>query len=342
VRRKLAEMLKLGLALSLALLPYVSIYLTYKKGGRGSSDYEMVYYILDNFFPTNLLNIPGAVQTLIESASQYGLLWYALAGLAVTFLLFRAERGRLTQLLTWMAGISFVTILIPYIEITIERSLRIIPLQTELMRGMRYLVPFLFIFWFYPLAQLTSQARRAWLTRSVFAIGTLSALAWLILNPPYPIAEIPIVVRCWSTGQVICPVDTDYTDALSYIRDETPQKAQFVVFLTNRWSGIEVRYLGLRPMIYAFKDRGQLAFTNLQALQKWFYYEQRENAIFSRNISPTLEIKEARMIDFALDARANYMLTDYPFPAELLKKNGLSVVYQNKTFTILQIYAMQK
>ncbi len=341
LRRKLLEMLKLGSILALALLPYISIYLTYHKGGKGNSDYDLVYFILTNYFPYDLLNIPAAVKTLFDVTSQFGLLWYGLIGLALTFLLFRSERSRLAQMLTWMAGISFVSILVPFVEQIIERSLRIIPLQTELMRGMRYLVPFLFIFWYYPLAQLTNRAARIGLTRAVFAIGTVLTLSWLILNPPFPFVETPNVLRCWSTGQIICPTGTDYADALTHIRTDTPEKAQFVVFLTNRWSGIEVRYLGLRPMAYAYKDRGQLAFTNLEALQTWFYFLQRENAIFSRNISPTLDVQQKRMIDFARDAEANYMLTNFPFSPEVCQQLDVSILYKNATFTILNIYKMR-
>jgi hypothetical protein len=210
------------------------------------------------------------------------------------------------------------------------------------MRGMRYLVPFLFIFWFYPLAELTRRAARTGLTRIVFAVGTLLTLSWLILNPPYPVAEIPNVVQCWSQGRLICPDQIDYADTLTFIRNNTPENAKFVVFLTNRWSGIEVRYLGLRPMAYAYKDRGQLAFTNLEALRIWYYYLQRENAIYNRNNSPTLEIQQKRMIDFAWDAEANYLLTDFPFPADALTRLEITPVYQNGTFSILKIYNMRQ
>jgi len=341
MRRKLGEMIKLGLVLALALVPYITIYLTYKKGGQGSGDYDMVYYILTNYFPYDLLNIPGALITLFTATSQYGLLWYGLAGLFLTFILFRSERGRLGQMLTWMAGISFVTLLVPFVEQSIERSLRIIPIQTELMRGHRYLVPFLFIFWFYPLAQLTLRAQRKILTGTVFAVGTLSVVLWLGFNPPDPFIQARTSLDCLAQGRIICPTQTGYADALSYIREETPQNAQFVVFLTNRWSGIEVRYLGLRPMAYAYKDRGQLTFTNLEALKTWFYFLQRENQIYSRKISPTLDIAEERMLDFAKDAEANYMLTDFTFPPEVLKKMGVSIVYQNQGYSILQIYRMR-
>jgi hypothetical protein len=338
LRRKLLEMLKLGLILALALLPYVSIYLTYKKGGSAGSDYDLVYSILTHYFPENLLNIPSALETYFTITSQNGLLWFGLAGLALTFLLFRSERSRLEQMLTWAAGIIVITILIPFVEQNIERTLRIIPLQTELMRGIRYLLPFLFIFWFYPLAQLTARASRPWLARAALIVGTLSALTWLGLNPPGPVVEIPKVVTCWSQGRVICPNNMDYADAFTFIREDTRPNSLFVAFLTNRWSAIEIRYLGLRPMAYAFKDRGQLAFTNLEALKTWNYFADRENAIYSRSISPTLEIKETRMLDFARDARAKYMLTDFVFPPELLKKFGITVAYQNKTYSILDIF----
>lgn len=339
--RKLGEMFKLGLVLSLALLPYVSIYLTYHQGGQSAQDYDLVYGILLNYFPTDLLNIPGAVGTLLKSTSQFGLLWFGLLGLALTALLFKPERSRLGQLLTWVAGIAFVTILVPWVEQGIERTFRMIPLQTEVMRGMRYLVPFLFIFWFYPLAQLTQRAVRPGLTRAVFAVGTLLTLSWLLLNPPYPIQAIPPVVSCWAEGKILCPGQTDYADALSHVRTDTPEGAAFVVFLTNRWSGIEVRYLGLRPMVYAYKDRGQLAFTNLEALRLWNYYLERENAIFSRNNSPTLELKQERMLDFALDAEANYLLTDFPLPADVETRYDMTIIYQNGTFTILEVYKMR-
>ena len=340
--RKLLEMFKLGSILVLALLPYVSIYLTYHQGGQRGSDYDLVYKILLNYFPYSLLDIPGAVETLLQVTSQFGLLWFGLAGLALTAVLFKTERSRLVQMLTWMAGISFVTIFVPWVEQGIERTFRIIPLQTELMRGMRYLVPFLFIFWFYPLAQLTQRTARKGLTRAVFAVGTLLTLSWLLLNPPLPFQAIPPVVSCWAEGKMLCPEQTDYAEALNHVRSDTPEKATFVVFLTNRWSGIEVRYLGLRPMAYAYKDRGQLAFTNLEALRTWDYYLERENAIYSRNNSPTLEIQQQRILDFARDAEANYLLTDFPLPADIETRFNTTIVYQNATFSILEIYKVRQ
>ena len=98
-RRKIQEMFKLGCTLALALLPYISIYLAYHKSGSSQSNYDLVYHVLTEYFPSNILNIPGAINTLLENTAQFGLLWYGLVGLIVTGLLFRSERPRLKQML---------------------------------------------------------------------------------------------------------------------------------------------------------------------------------------------------------------------------------------------------
>lgn len=340
-RRKIWEMFKLGISLVIGLLPYVSIYLKYHESGNSQSNYDLAYYVLIEYFPANLLDIPAALSTFFANTAEFGLLWYGLAGLVLTFLLFRSERPRLKQMLVWIAGMAIISILIPWAENTIERILRLIPLQTELMRGMRYLVPFLFVFWFYPFAELTRRSLRPGLTRAVFVVGTLLTLGWLIMNPPAPFTSVSYVFKCWQSGQFLCPINTDHSDALTYIREETPEGAKFAVFLTNRWSGIEVRYLGLRPMVYAYKDRGQLLYTNVEALEEWYSYQQRENEIFSPQKTPTVEEKRVLLVQFARAAGADYILTSFPFPPEVQLELNVKAVYQNSTYSILKMEAAQ-
>ena len=337
-RRRILAMLKLASILTIALLPFISIYLTYHEGGSSEGNYDLVHHILPEYFPINMLNMPGAVSTFFHSTSQFGLLWYGVVGLILTFFLFRSERPRLKQMFVWIASIVLISVVVPWVEIAIESRLRIIPLQTELMRGMRYLILFLFVFWFYPLAELTRRSTRVGLTRAVFALGTLSTLGWLIANPPEPFRHAFYVFNCWPTGRLICPRNTDHSDMMTHIREETPVSSKFVVFFTDRWSGIEVRYLGLRPMVYTFKDRGLLVYTNVEALEEWFSFQQREDRIFSRMKTPTLEEKQVLIVQFARDAGAEYVLTNFPFPPEVQLQLGISVVHQNSSYSLLKIY----
>jgi hypothetical protein len=335
--QKIREMFKLGITLTLALLPYISIYLSHHQSGGGNSNYDLVYYVLSEYFPANIINIPAAVATLITRASSIGLLWYGLIGLAFSFILFHNERPRLKQLSVWVMGIVFISILVPWVETTIEQTFRLIPLQTELMRGMRYLIPFLIIFWFYPLSQITKRSINTKLTNTIFIVGTITTFLYLYQNTPYPYRAIPSVINCWNSGKIICPTITDHVEALTYIRENTPENSTFAVFLTNRWSGIEVRYLALRPMVYAYKDKGQLLFTNLDALQQWAEYQGLEGEIFHQRASPNLEDKLQKMVEFAHTTQADYILTNFAFSEEMQELLNVTAVYQNDTFFVLRI-----
>ena len=89
-------------------------------------------------------------------------------------------------------------------------------------------------------------------------------------------------------------------------------------------------------MVYAFKDRGQLLFTNLKALEQWYSYEKREEEIFSPKKSPTVDQKRAGIVEFAREAQADYILTDFPFPTSVQQQLGVHAVYQNSTYSVLK------
>lgn len=334
---KILEMIKLGLFLVLGLLPYIFIYLTYHQSGSEKGNYDLIYLVLTKYFPANIMDIPAAVKTLLTVTSQLGLLQFAVIGLVLTFLLFPNERAYLKQLLYWATAIIIISILIPWIETEFERTFRLIPLQTELMRGMRYLILFIFIFGFYPFALLTQKLANLNLKRLIYIIGTVLVYISLSLHPPEPFLNSGMVFDCWKTGQFICPRNTEHAEALTYIRENTPVHSTFAVFLTNRWSGIEVRYLGLRPMVYAYKDKGQLLFTNISAMDQWYGYFKLEDKIFSTWQSPTPEDQLTGIVNFAHHSNADYILTDFSVFPHLLSKLGVKVVFQNAVYSVLEI-----
>jgi hypothetical protein len=334
--RKLLELAKLGLVLALALLPYVLIYFHYHQSGS-NSNYDLVYYVISEYFPTNILNMRGALIQLYAAVAQNGLLWVGLFGMLVTFFIFHTVWPYIRQMLYWVAGIIIITILVPWGEQVIEHSLRMVPLQTEIMRGMRYLVLFVFIFAFLPFAELTRRLHSRVIKYMVLLIGSAATIGWLLVNPPYPLSALPVTIQCFAKEKIICPYDLEYADVLKQIQVQTPLRSKFVVFLQNRWSGIEVRYLSLRPMAYAYKDKGQLAFTNIPALEQWLEFQKKEDMIFKDRFSPTLEQKFERIDRFARNAGADYVLTNFPFTSEDQNRVGLRIIYQNQEYSILKI-----
>jgi hypothetical protein len=86
-------------------------------------------------------------------------------------------------------------------------------------------------------------------------------------------------------------------------------------------------------MVYAYKDRDCCYQSDV--LNSGIPIRS-ENDIFSRRKSPTLEEKCTRIMEFARDAGADYILTDFECSLELQLQLNVSAAYQNSTYSILK------
>lgn len=329
------QMVKLGLVFAAALIPYLIIYLSYHQGGSSASDYNLLYIVLTEYFPDNIYDMPAALAAFFAMISVNGLLWFALAGLLFSFFLLPAERKNLSQIVFWMLGLLLVSILLPWLEQIIEKQFRIIPLQTELVRGIRYFVPLMLILWIFPLAGLAQRLKNRWFVRGLMAVGVVSAVFWIAVNPLQPAGELQNEVTCLASGKLICPVRQELAQTLAAIRTVTPEKATFAVMRQDWNNGTELRYLSLRPLVYAFKDKGFLVYSNHAVLQRWYELFQLEREIYRKS---TRAGDQRRMaVDFAHETGADYLLTDFPFTQDELFSFHLDLTYQNGNFMVLKL-----
>jgi hypothetical protein len=335
-KKRFWQLIKLGLVFSVALLPYLSIYLTsYQGGTRAAGDYNLLYTVLTEYFPDNIYDMPAALTAFWGAISLHGLIWFALLGLLLTFFLLPAERQNLSQVLFWGLGLLLATILLPWLEQIIEKRFRIIPLQTDLVRGIRYFVPLMLILWVFPLASLAQRLKNRWLVRGLKTLGLASAVFWVAVNPLQPVGELQSELACLASGKLICPVRQEFAQTLAAIKTLTPEKATFAVMREDWNNGTDVRYLSLRPLVYAFKDKGFLTYSNHTVLQRWYELFQLEREIYRKSTKP---VDQRRMaVEFARETQADYLLTDFPYtPAEVSQFN-LNIVYQNGTFMVLKL-----
>ena len=335
LKRRLWQLIKLGLAFSAALLPYLLIYLSYHQGGSGGSDYNLLYTIITEYFPDNIYDLPAALATFLSMLSGNGLLWFGLAGLVLTFLCLPAERDNLAQLVFWMLGLFLVAILLPGFEQGIEKQFRIIPLQTELVRGIRYFVPLLLMLWLLPLAALAERLKNRWLGRGFMALGLLSAVFWMAVNPLQPLNELQNAAACLGQGKLICPLRQELAQTLAAVKTLTPENSTFAIMRQNWSNGTEIRYLSLRPLVYAFKDKGFLVYSNHAVLQRWYDYFLLEREIYRK---ATQADDQRRMaVEFARQTRADYLLTDFPYTPAELSDWHLTLTYQNGNYMVLKL-----
>lgn len=333
--KRLWQMIKLGLVFSAALVPYLIIYLSYHQGGSSATDYNLLYTIITEYFPDNIYDMPAALAAFFAMISVSGLVWFALAGLALWFVFLPTERKNLAQIVFWMLGLLLVAILLPWLEQIIEKQFRIVPLQTELVRGIRYFVPLMLILWIFPLAGLAGRLKNRWLVRGLRALGVTCAVFWLAVNPLQPVNELQNAAACLASGRIICPIRQELAQTLEAVKTVTPENAKFAVMRQNWSNGTELRYLSLRPLVYAFKDKGFLVYSNHTVLQRWYELFLLEKEIY-RN-STKADDQRRMAVDFAREAKADYLLTDFPYTQDELLFFRLDVTYQNGNFMVLKL-----
>ena len=112
------------------------------------------------------------------------LLPVALAGLVATWLLKKSDRTMLKVVLLWMAGLFTTSVLIPFAEQLIEQHFHILPIETELVRCIRYFVPLLLLFWIWPLAEWMPRLTNPQARRASVAVGIMLFGFWGATNRP--------------------------------------------------------------------------------------------------------------------------------------------------------------
>lgn len=331
--RKFGVMVGLGLISALVALPFVLNYLSHHVQGQ-SPNYEMVYYIIDNFFPKNLINVPAAMLDFLKRVRY--LLPLSLAGLALTWFLRRSRRRDITLILAWCLGLLLMAVLIPWIEHEIERTLRMVPLETELTRAIRYFIPFMYLFLLWPLVEIFPRLKIPAARRLAPAFGGVIVVVFAILIPPYP-HLFSRDLACFSQGKLICAGETNQDQAMNAIRSQVYPGAKIFTSSALESSGnygMSIRYQGLHPVVFSYKDRGLLVYSNDKALTNWNeIYTQMSKLKKTRN----LDRKFKNMLSLAQQLDAEYMLLDFPVSEIVLAKSGFEIVYSNPTFTLLNL-----
>ena len=92
----------------------------------------------------------------------------------------------------------------------------------------------------------------------------------------------------------------------------------------------------LHPLVYAYKDRSQMVYSNHQALTRWYeIYQTVDDIERSERDDPQLRFE--RHLAMAQDLRASYMITDFDFALTAQDLGQVSVIYENSRFKILEI-----
>jgi hypothetical protein len=333
--KRLGFMFANGLIIALVAAPFILNYTGHHVQGQSLS-YELVYYIVDTFFPPNLINIPAAVGEFLLLTLVSGLLPLSIVAFFLLRILKRDDGDGLRLILGWMAGLALMSVIFPWIEHTIERYLRMVPYETELARGLRYFVPLMLLFCLWTLSELQRHWKNPARARSVALLGACLVGLWVITNLPDP-QLFQKAAACLAKGQLVCSSLTDMDQALVAIKEMVPPGSP--IFSSSSMFGddtysLGVRYNAERPLVFSYKDRGLLTYSNAQALNQWHeIYKQME--YFKSN--PRRALKIQTIMDLRKQYSFDYLLLDFAPGPNNLKLMGGQDIYHNKTYYLVKL-----
>lgn len=346
-RKKALVMVGLGALMGVALTPYAIKYLGGSLGQHKPLSYDLFVLVIERYFPANIMNIPAAFNRFVHVNWVSGLLPVSLLLLVVLLILPWRDRAKIRLALLWLVGILFVSLVVPWVEHGIERAYRIVPIETELVRGLRYVVFFMLLFTVWSLAEIDHRlVQGVWnriapgptairFAAPVLALGL--AVGWLFAADTQNVVPRHLAA-CLSTGKIVCvSYDDDDLVIQAVARQTPPGEAIFTAFTNQgRMSyGLPIRYLALRSLVFTYKDRGQLVTAHSPALEEWYTRLQEMGKINTPDLSA--EEKLDRYLVLARQWKADYMVIDFKVRKEYPQSLGLKRIYENETYEVFQV-----
>lgn len=343
-KRRLLVMLALGLVFLLALAPFAWNYFSYRSQDQ-AADYETVMTVLRTYWPENLLNVPAALESFLLNAVRSLLLPLALVGFVAASRIGNPTRKDANRaespthvrvVLLWLAGLFIASVLLPFAERLIEARFHLLPLETELLRGIRYFVPLLLLFWLWPLAEWTSRpisgrARAALMALGIVLVGFWGATNRLALGDMFDAAT------CLARGRLVCAEARPLDELLTGLQVQT-RPGESVLFFNQEEAHtsqtITVRYIALRPLVYTRRDVGLLGYGNRSALEAWLETTRQVEAL---RAAPDEAGRLAGIVHLAQSLGADYLALDFAPAPEALAELSMRLLVQNEGYTLLQL-----
>ena len=339
-RRRILVMLGLGVLFLIPLIPFAINYLSYNVRGQ-AADYTTVMTVLQTYSPADLLNAPAALGTFLWNMTLSLLLPVALVGFVVTWLIKKDDRTPVKVVLLWAAGIFIVSILVPSVERMVEQWLQILPLETELVRCLRYFVPLLLLFWLWPLAELTPRLVNLQARRAVIGLGIVLFGFWAATNRP-DVSAMLRVITCISKARLICVSNRPIDELIATLRAQT-RPGEGVLFFNQDPSTtsqtLSVRYAALRPLVYSSRDSGILGYADRSALPAWLETTEKWESL--QAITDPQERLEG-LVPLAVSLKTDYLVIDFEVAPEILASLPVTVVMQNDGYSLLKLRYSQE
>lgn len=331
LRKKIISLIILSIIMLLVGSIFIGNYLSIKQQVE-PFDYETIINLYRTYFPPNILDVNTSAGLLLKFYWKTWILPFGLLGLIILWLL-KFDSRKLSKLLfAWLLGIFIVSLLIPFVERIVESYLRILPIETELIRGTRFFVPTLGLLSIASLSQLSQVIR----FRIVKILLGVIGIIFIVNYFSYRSNDFLLLEKtraCIQQGQIICTEKSDLQNLLNAIDEKTPQKTS--IFFSNNSRDtlpLAIRYISNRSLVYSWKDRG-FGFSHPNKMIEW-------HEIFTvidqyPTTAEWYQEDPEDFVDFIKKLNANYLV---------ITKNNLDIVvkigdliYENQSYLLIRV-----
>lgn len=335
VLRKLAYMCALGLVFVATVLPWVfNFLLVHERQASAAVSYHDVVGIIADRVGKELLDVGLALTLWIKEVSSWPFWFYSLWAVAGSVVLWsqrRDLRGDIKLVAVWCLSIVFVAVGLTFVEQTICRVYDLKRFQMDSVRGVKYLVPIMLLMCVWCLAGISRQFQTGSLKRTLaMLLGAVITTIWVYQSPPVTFIQ---TAKAWRHGSLTPRPSKDEigtVEAISAIKENTKPGSRILPFVIP----LEVRYAALRSIVYAYKDGGIFADTNLGSLLEWHKIKKNLDEIDSNN---DLRTKLIMTLDLAKRLNADYVITDFHVNQKVASFLGAKIVWSNGSYTLLSL-----
>jgi len=318
-RERLRWMGLSAVAMVLALLPF-AISFAGEKQAPTALDTATAAQLMLKRINRSFLSLPYALAADGWHMLKHGVLPMSLLGLVAIWRdrrpLDQAERERVRFAAVWALGLLVVGVVLPGLDQLVALARHALPVQIDLIRHLRYSVPFLYGLWFWPLSRWCLADPRAWPHRR-WALA-LVVLAWLLLHNPYdlrrPVAD-PEAVR----------------DMVVAIAETVPPQHRIMPI---GFSALPIRFGALRPVVFSFKDGGCFATVRPDKLESWYRTFASYRAI---EALPDGAAKLAAACQLTRDHDASYLVLTWSTRPITEAVSGCRLLYHNHLYGLYQV-----
>lgn len=265
-----------GLVVLAVIAPFAVNYLTGHQHGA-TADYGEALARQRQLFGTIFVDGLAYVR---EMTSQWRAGWFVPAwgviGALAVWMLAPHQRPRLILLAVWMVMVVATSLGVTLVEQAIGRHFRLLPVEIDSIRNMRYAAPILMVFGLWGAVEAAGRLSR----RPAIALVCAVCGIWLLVNKP-GVMPSRAVAACLASGHVLCP-PTEWIERrsmLNALRRDFGPGTPVLPFL-DRYEGVDaalaVRYHALLPVVFCFKDGGtSLGYANHGLLDRWISLSRR-------------------------------------------------------------------